>query len=247
MCLDGQVCGRLAGAALPTSTAQAALTVCLPLLSALWAGLGRSVQSSCWQVLPLAAYLPLLHRGPRRCLLASAAQGPTSPPACLCCTGPKLLPACLCCAGAPVSSTPADQLLALLELHIVIPVPVIDAVWTTPFFQSGVTLDTLLSSGWGTLPGSTPAATIGAAPASNGWVLHLLAPRNFLEASAVMGCAQHQGGRQQAAVPEDIWLQGVTCRGAPPPRRSSYSWFCLALLLTTLLCLYCAGAMGASH
>ena len=98
------------------------------------------------------------------CMLASAAQGPTS------------LWACLCCAGAPLSSIPANQLLALLELHIVIPVPVIEAVWTTPFFGSGVTLDTLLSSGWGTLPGSTPAATIRTAPASNGWVLHLLAP-----------------------------------------------------------------------
>ena len=90
------------------------------------------------------------------CMLASAAQGPTS----LC--------ACLRCAGAPLSSIPADQLLALLEMHIVVPVPVIDAVWTTPFFESGVTLDTLLSSGWGTLSGSTPAATIRAAPASNG-------------------------------------------------------------------------------
>ena len=95
-----------------------------------------------------------------------------------CCPGAHVLCACLCCAGAPLSSIPTDQLLALLELHIVVPVPVIDAIWTTPFFGSDVTLDTLLSSGWGTSPGSTPAATIRAVPASDGWVLYLLAPWN---------------------------------------------------------------------
>ncbi len=64
------MCVCLAGAALPTSMAQAALTVCLPSLSALFALAGAAPHC----MLTSAA------QGPTYCVLASAVQGRPSAP-----------------------------------------------------------------------------------------------------------------------------------------------------------------------
>lgn len=47
-------------------------------------------------------------------------------------------------AGAPLSSVSNDALLAVLELHILPPVPKLLAPWTTPFFASNPSLTTWL-------------------------------------------------------------------------------------------------------
>ena len=47
-------------------------------------------------------------------------------------------------AGAPLSSMSGDALLALLELHVLPPVPDLMAPWTTPFFATNPSLPTWL-------------------------------------------------------------------------------------------------------
>ena len=47
-------------------------------------------------------------------------------------------------AGAPLSSMASDALLQLMELHVLTPVSVLYATWTTPFFGSNPTLATWL-------------------------------------------------------------------------------------------------------
>ncbi len=47
-------------------------------------------------------------------------------------------------AGAPLSSMATDALLQLMELHVLPPVPVMYATWTTPFFGSNPSLATWL-------------------------------------------------------------------------------------------------------
>ncbi len=47
-------------------------------------------------------------------------------------------------AGAPLSNMATDALLQLMELHVLTPVPVLYATWTTPFFGSNPSLATWL-------------------------------------------------------------------------------------------------------
>ena len=51
---------------------------------------------------------------------------------------------CYGLAGAPLSSMANNALLQLMELHVLTPVPVLYATWTTPFFGSNPTLATWL-------------------------------------------------------------------------------------------------------
>ena len=60
------------------------------------------------------------------------------------------------CAGAPLSSLTNEALLALLEVHVLPPVPGLLTPWTTPFFATNPTLPTWL--------GAAATLTTGKAP-----------------------------------------------------------------------------------
>ncbi|DBA69867.1 hypothetical protein WJX79_003118 [Trebouxia sp. C0005] len=73
--------------------------------------------------------------------------------------------------GAPLSSMASDALLQLMELHVLPPVPVLYATWTTPFFGSNPTLATWLGPNLTAAKATTGPAnftvTSGSGPAAN--------------------------------------------------------------------------------